>query len=171
MQTSFIQPGPYQRRDSAYSQGHSPQSYGLPTHYTSQAASPIAPSQYPYDAFTTREPDLALTNSSMVYNTENVFTNQAIGHMMHRFGNQLAVHEHTTYDLCSRVDLVQSRMSQLESTVIYFWRNIDAKLESPRGLIVEQSTTEIENIGDSLTSSQRIRPCGYCSREANRGGE
>lgn len=159
MQASLIQPNSHQRRDSGYSQGHSPQSYGLPTHYASQAASPIAPTLHPYhdphNAFMTQGPGVALTNSSMIFepNTEVVYTNHTIGHMMQGFGSQLAGHERTTYDLCGRVDLVQSRMSQLESTVISFWRNIDAKLESPRGSIVEQSTTEIENIGDSSTSS------------------
>lgn len=87
---------------------------------------------------------------------ESVPANRVIGHIMQNFGDQLTGCERTIRDLCGRVDSVQSRMNQLESTVVSFWRDIDTKLESTTSPILEQNTTEIENIGDSATSGDAI---------------
>ena len=65
---------------------------------------------------------------------------------MQKFGSQFAGYESTTQSLCGKVDLVQSGLGQLESTVASLWRDMDAKLQSIRSPAVEQSATEVESI-------------------------
>lgn len=157
------QPSSHQRRDSGYSQNHSSQTYGHPIHHTSQAASPIVPSQHPPNVFMTPGPSVAPPNSSMVHqsNSDSGFANLAINHIMQRYGSLFAGYESTTQSLCGKVDLVQSGLGQLESTVISLCRDIDAKLQSTRSPAVEQRATEVERIKDSSKNVGAIYACEF----------
>ncbi|KAH0342254.1 hypothetical protein KCU83_g9339, partial [Aureobasidium melanogenum] len=80
---------------------------------------------------------------------------------MKRLGSQFAGYESTTQSLCGKVDLVQSRVRQLENTVASFWWEIDAKLESTRSSAVEKSTTEVGTIKDPSKTVSAIPACEF----------
>ncbi|KAG9656347.1 hypothetical protein KCU95_g8855, partial [Aureobasidium melanogenum] len=160
MQAVMPQPSTHQRQDNGCAQRPSLQTYGLPA---SQAASPVVPSQHPSNGFTAQRLNVAPPNSSPVHrpSSDSGFADLAISHIMQRFGSQFAGYESTTQSLCGKVDLVQSQMRQLENTVTSLWRDINTKLESTRGPIVEQSTTEVGSIKDPSKTVGAIHACEF----------